>query len=141
MSQMVQKYIAQCVTCLRAKPNLQGERGRLKPNEVPTERMQSVTMDFIVGLPPIDGYTILMVIVERLTKKVFMLPFLTNTSALDVARRVYGEVFSEHGIPLQIISDRDSKFTREVWKGFFTALGTKLTMSYSYHQRSMDKRK
>ena len=131
----VKNYVNHCETCLRAKPNTQGDRGRLKPNEVPLGRMDSVSMDLIVGLPETRGYHNLLVMVERLSKKVFLLPFSTNATALQIAQELYDKVFSEHGIPLEIISDRDAKFTSAMWTSFFKILGTRLSLSYAYHQR------
>ena len=131
----VRRYINQCVECLRAKPHTHGERGRLKPNESPLRRMDSISMDFIVGLPKVKGLSNLLVIVERLSKKVFTRPYPETATALDVARDIYDNIFSEHGLPHEIISDRDAKFTGEIWRCFFKVLGTTLTMSYAYHQR------
>ena len=131
----IRTYIASCDICLRAKPNMQGDRGRLRPNESPLHRMDSIAMDFMVGLPEVDGYSNLFVVVERLSKKVFLIPTLATANTLDIIRILDARIFSEHGIPLEIISDRDVKFTSEVWQSYFKALGTRLSMSYSYHQR------
>ena len=92
-------------------------------------------MDFIVGLPKTKGYSNILVVVERLSKKVFTRPFTENATALDVAQDLYNNIFVEHGLPHEIISDRDPKFTGEIWQSFFKVLGTTLTMSYAYHQR------
>ena len=43
------------------------------------------------------------------------------------------ENFIFHWIPTTIISDRDSKFTTNFWKGLFEGLGTQLRFSTSYH--------
>ena len=135
MRSMVTKYVSSCVICLRAKASTLGECGRLKPNEVPRERMDSISMDLIVGLPPFDGYSNVAVVVDRLTKKIFVEPLKTTVTAMELAVLLHEKIFLEHGIPLQIISDRDSKMTSAVWRNFFKIIGTKLTMSYAYHQR------
>ncbi|GKA04701.1 putative reverse transcriptase domain-containing protein [Tanacetum coccineum] len=41
--------------------------------------------------------------------------------------------FSRHGVPISIISDRDSHFTSRFWKSLQSALGTQLDMSTAYH--------
>ena len=135
MRTMVNNYCASCVPCLRAKASTLGECGRLKPNEVPKERMDSISMDLIVGLPPINGYSNIAVVVDRLSKKIFCEPLKTTVTAMELAVVLHEKIFLEHGIPLQIISDRDSKMTSAVWRNFFKIIGTKLTMSYAYHQR------
>ncbi|GJX43650.1 putative reverse transcriptase domain-containing protein [Tanacetum coccineum] len=43
------------------------------------------------------------------------------------------EMISRHGVPVSIISDRDSKFTSHFWQSLQKALGTQLDMSTAYH--------
>ncbi|GKF24261.1 putative reverse transcriptase domain-containing protein [Tanacetum coccineum] len=43
------------------------------------------------------------------------------------------EVVTRHGVPVSIISDRDSRFTSLFWKALHEALGTRLDMSTAYH--------
>ena len=135
MRTMINKYVSSCVVCMRAKSSTLGECGRLKPNEVPRERMDSISMDLIVGLPDIDGYSMVAVIVDRLSKKIFCEPLKNTITALELATLLNKNIFLEHGVPLQIISDRDAKMTSAVWRSFFKIIGCELTMSYSYHQR------
>ncbi|GJU84003.1 putative reverse transcriptase domain-containing protein [Tanacetum coccineum] len=46
------------------------------------------------------------------------------------------ELVSRHGVPVSIISDRDSKFTSYFWKSLNEALGTQLDMSTAYHPQT-----
>ena len=132
---MVDKYCLACITCLASKASNQGSVGRLKPNEVPLERMDCISIDFITQLPESGTYTQVCVVVDMLSKKLFLIPFKGTETALQVGRVLYSRIFSEHGVPIQIISDRDTKFTSKIWQNFFKTIGTKLSMSYSYHQR------
>nr|GFA67271.1 reverse transcriptase domain-containing protein [Tanacetum cinerariifolium] len=43
------------------------------------------------------------------------------------------EVVCRHGVPISIISDRDSKFTSRFWRSLQEALGMRLDMSTAYH--------
>ncbi|GJS31859.1 putative reverse transcriptase domain-containing protein [Tanacetum coccineum] len=43
------------------------------------------------------------------------------------------EIVSRHGVPISIISDRDSRFTSRFWRSMQVALGTRLDMSTAYH--------
>jgi hypothetical protein len=41
------------------------------------------------------------------------------------------EVFKHHGLPKDIVSDRDVRFQGDFWKKFHTKMGTKLVHVYS----------
>ncbi|GKA36197.1 putative reverse transcriptase domain-containing protein [Tanacetum coccineum] len=57
-----------------------------------------------------------------------------ETDTMEKLTRQYlKEVFLRHGVPVSIISDRDSKFTSYLWKSLNEALGTQLDMSMAYH--------
>ncbi|GJZ00007.1 putative reverse transcriptase domain-containing protein [Tanacetum coccineum] len=57
-----------------------------------------------------------------------------ETDSMEKLTRHYlKEVVSRHGVPVSIISDRDSKFTSHFWKSLNKALGTQLDMITAYH--------
>jgi hypothetical protein len=43
---------------------------------------------------------------------------------------------SKHGVPVSIISDRDSRFTSGFWRAFQKALGTRLDLSTAFHPQT-----
>ncbi|KAG3231857.1 hypothetical protein PI124_g23048 [Phytophthora idaei] len=45
-------------------------------------------------------------------------------------------VFKHHGMPLDIVSDRDPRFTARFWQEVFTLLGTQLSMSTADHPQT-----
>ncbi|GJV70545.1 putative reverse transcriptase domain-containing protein [Tanacetum coccineum] len=49
------------------------------------------------------------------------------------ARLYINEIIARHGMPVSIISDRDSRFTSRFWQSLQKALGTQLDMSTAYH--------
>ncbi|GJZ89435.1 reverse transcriptase domain-containing protein [Tanacetum coccineum] len=54
-----------------------------------------------------------------------------ETDSMEKLTRQYlKEIVSRHGVPVSIISDRDSKFTSHFWKSLNKALGTQLDMKY-----------
>ena len=138
----VGKYIRSCATCMRAKASNRAEMGSLKPQECPAGPMHSLTLDFIAGMPatnmvefPGRKITQALVMVDRFCKKTFIEPMPGDVTAKEVAKIVYEKVFREHGWPLELISDRDVKFTSAFWKELYKRVGTKLSFGYSYHQR------
>ncbi|GJY22351.1 putative reverse transcriptase domain-containing protein [Tanacetum coccineum] len=91
-------------------------------------------MDFITKLPKTsNGHDTIWVIVDRLTKSVHFIPT-RETDSMETPTRLYiKEIVSRHGVPISIISDRDSHFTSRFWKSMQNALGTQLDMSMTYH--------
>ncbi|GJY95868.1 reverse transcriptase domain-containing protein [Tanacetum coccineum] len=57
-----------------------------------------------------------------------------ETDKMERLTRLYlKEVVSRHGVPVSIISDRNSRFTSRFWQSLQKALGTYLDMSTAYH--------
>nr|GFA54386.1 hypothetical protein [Tanacetum cinerariifolium] len=73
-------------------------------------RTDNITMDFFMKLPKSSqGYNTIWVIVDRLTKSAIFTP-IRETDPMDKLARIYlKEVVTRHGIPVLIISDRDSR--------------------------------
>ena len=91
-------------------------------------------MDFVTGLPTIQGgYDSIMVIVDLLTKVSHLIPMKTTFRSSDIARLFVKEIFRLHGLPKRIVSDHDAKFTSKFWSSLFQALGKQLCFSTSYH--------
>ncbi|GKB06267.1 putative reverse transcriptase domain-containing protein [Tanacetum coccineum] len=92
-------------------------------------------MDFIRKLPKTSsGYVTIWVIVDnRLTKSAHFLPMKETDSTEKLMRLYMKEIVARDGIPVSIISDRDSHFTLRVWQSLHKALGTQLNLSTAYH--------
>jgi hypothetical protein len=58
-------------------------------------------------------------------------------TAVDCAKNFYRDIFKNHGLPDNIVSGRDSKFTSTFWKPLMELCGIKLKKSTSRH-RQMD---
>ncbi|GKB00269.1 putative reverse transcriptase domain-containing protein [Tanacetum coccineum] len=70
---------------------------------------------------------------DRLTKSAHFLPMRENYKMDRLARLYLNEIVARHGVPISIISDRDSRFTSRFWQSMQEALGTRLDMSTAYH--------
>ncbi|GJY77688.1 putative reverse transcriptase domain-containing protein [Tanacetum coccineum] len=94
-------------------------------------------MDFITKLPKTsNGHDTIWVIVDRLTKSAHFIPT-RETDSMETLTRLYiKEIVSRHGVPISIISDRDSHFTSRFWQSLQSALGTQLDMSTAYHPKT-----
>lgn len=72
-------------------------------------------MDFIIGLPKAQGKDCIMVVVDRLTKFAHIFTITIKYTTIQIAKLFFREAFRLHGIPLRIVSDRDSKFMSVFW--------------------------
>ena len=93
-------------------------------------------MDFITGLPMVQGKDCIFVIVDRLTKYSHFFAISAHYTAAQVAELFLREVFRLHGLPKIIVSDRDSRFMGGFWQEIFRLVGTELTPSTSYHPQT-----
>ena len=87
-------------------------------------------MDFVTHLPRTpQGHDAVWVIVDQLMKSAHFLA-VRMTFTLEIFCWLYiREIVRLHGVPLSIVSDRDSRFTGHFWKSFQKAMGTRLTIS------------
>ncbi|GJS75002.1 hypothetical protein Tco_0724883 [Tanacetum coccineum] len=127
-------YVSKCLTCAKVKVEHQRPSGLLQQPEIPEWKWERITMDFVTGLPRTSsGYDSIWVIVDRLTKSAHFLPMKKTDSMEKLTRQYLKEVVCRHGVPLSIISDRDSRFASGFWRSLQNALGTNLNMSTAYH--------
>ncbi|GJT58869.1 reverse transcriptase domain-containing protein [Tanacetum coccineum] len=97
-------------------------------------------MDFVSGLPRTpSGYDSIWVIVDRLTKSAHFLPIKKTDSMEKLTQLYLKEVMCRHGVPISIISDRDSHFTSRFCRSLQKALRMNLEMSTAYHPQTMVK--
>ncbi|XP_010484774.1 PREDICTED: uncharacterized protein LOC104763056 [Camelina sativa] len=133
MHRVVKQYVAECETCQRAKTTSLAPAGLLQPLHVPDQVWEDVSMDFIDGLPRSDGYTTIMVVIDRLTKSAHLVPLSYPYTAKTVAAKFVEDVVKLHGMPRSIVSDCDPMFVSLFWREFWKLAGTKLRMSSDYH--------
>ncbi|KAA0061408.1 pol protein [Cucumis melo var. makuwa] len=100
-------------------------------------KWESVSMDFITGLTKtLKGYTIIWVVVDRLTKSAHFVPGKSTYTSNKWGQLYMMEIVRLHGIPISIVSDRDARFTSKFWKGLQLALGTRLDFSIAFHPQT-----
>ena len=68
MRRDIQRFIQQCQVCQRAKHTTTSPGGLLQPLPIPHHIWEEISMDFITGLPPSKGYSVIFVVVDRLSK-------------------------------------------------------------------------
>jgi hypothetical protein len=94
-------------------------------------------MDFIVSLPETKrGFNSIFVIVDRFTKRAHFVSHKMTDSAEDVALLFLREVVRLHGMPISIVSDRDSRFMSNFWTSLLKLLNVLRNASSSMHPQT-----
>ncbi|GJS72862.1 putative reverse transcriptase domain-containing protein [Tanacetum coccineum] len=126
-----------CLTCAKVKVEYQRPSGLLVQPEIPQWKWDNITMDFVTKLPKSSqGYDIIWVIVDRLTKSAIFMPMRETDSTEKLARMYIKEVVTRHGIHVSIICDRDPKFASHFRRSLQKALGTSLDLRTAYHPQT-----
>ena len=137
LRQEVIQYVKVCPVCQRNRKSTHTAYGELQSLPVPKDTWTSVSMDFITGLPTTErGNNSIMVVVDRMSKMVHLLPTTNPVTAIGVAQLYQDRVFALHGIPDDIVSDRDTKFTSAFWQDLQKLLGTILHLSTAFHPQT-----
>ena len=94
-------------------------------------------MDFMTHFPWTPWrYDAVWVIMDRLTKSAHFLVVWMSFTLKEFYRLYIQEIIRLHGVPVSIVSDRDPRFTAHFWKSFQKAMGTRLTMSTTFHPQT-----
>jgi hypothetical protein len=136
MKQDVKDFVAKCTICQQAKSLNTTPIGLLQPLPIPQQVWEDIAMDFITGLPNSFGFTVIMVVIDRLTKYSHFIAQKTDYTSKTVAEAFMSYVVKLHGIPKSIVSDRDKVFTSSFWQHLFKLQGTSLKMSTAYHPQT-----
>jgi transposase InsO family protein len=137
MADSVLAFIRSCDSCQRVKPRVGKPPGLLQPLPIPQEPWVSVSMDFVTGLPKSKGgYDAILVVVDRLTKMVRLIPTHTSVTAKQTAQLFLDEVFRQHGMPNELVTDRDPRFTGNFFRNLCDLMGVKQCLSTAYHPQT-----
>src|SRR6202000_3307385 len=134
----MRKFVSECRTtcdaCPRAKPSRHKPYGFHKQLPIPERPWESISLDFITELPSsksdLDArsYDAILVVIDRLTKMATFIPTVGTLDAQGLARLYLLHIFSKHGIPSDIVSDRGTLFT----SNFSTSLAQLLDMKLKF---------
>jgi hypothetical protein len=137
MDKTIIDYIQSCVECQKDKAARHLKYGLLQPLELPYAPWRSIAMDFITDLPESSGCDQLWVVVDRFTKMAHFIPLQKNGKTTEDLARIFAkEIWKLHGLPTDIVSDRDSRFTSTTWKAFIGTLGIKPRISTAFHPQT-----
>lgn len=136
MSKDIQSFIRSCSVCQQCKYETVALPGLEQPLPIPTAVWADISMDFIDGLPNSFGKTVILVVVDRLSKAAHFMALSHPYTAASVAQAFLDTVYKLHGFPQSIVSDRDTIFLSDFWRELFALHGVSLNYSSAYHPQS-----
>ena len=136
LADWIRDYGRSCDECQHSKYPRHAKYRLLQGLEVPYATWSAISTDFITQLPESQGKTQILVVVDPFTKMAHFIGLHENATAKNVADTFLREVWQLHGLPTEIISDMDAKFSGEFWESLCTMLGVKRRMSTAYHPQT-----
>jgi hypothetical protein len=93
-------------------------------------------MDFIIGLPKSGNKSVIMVVVDFLSKYAHFCALQHPFTTSMVAQIFMDQVFKLHVMPHSIVSNRDPTFTSNFLQELFKLQGTQLHLNTTYHPQT-----
>ena len=90
-------------------------------------------MDFIEKLAMSNSSDTILVIIDRLTKQSIFIPTVDTIMSPMLAKLFVLHVFSKHGVPSHVNSDRGMEFISAFFRSLGKVLDMKLHFTLGYH--------
>jgi hypothetical protein len=136
MNESVLRYVRGCSLCATSKPSNR-KLGLYTPLPVPSRPWESISMDFVGGLPMSRrGHDYLYVVVDHFSKMCILMPCTKQVTAEQMEHLFFQNVWVHFGLPKSIIYDRDSRFVGSFWSSLWALMDTKLKKSIAFHPQT-----
>lgn len=132
----VQSHVLSCSVCAQSKVPRHLPAGILEPLPIPQCPWSHLSVDFVTDLPSSEGNTTILVIVDRFSKGCCLVAMPGVPTALQTAEALFHNVFQRFGLPEDIVSDRGTQFTSQVWQAFMERLGVTVSLTSGHHPQS-----
>jgi hypothetical protein len=132
----IRNFVVECDVCQRNKGETVKSPGTLQPLLIPPAILRDISMDFIVGLPKSGNKSVIMVVVDHLSKYAHLCALQHPFTTSNVAQLFMDHAFKIHGMPHSIVYDCDPTFTNNFWQELFKIQGTQLHLNIAYHPKT-----
>ncbi|MBW0580938.1 hypothetical protein O181_120653 [Austropuccinia psidii MF-1] len=136
MNQFIKDYVSPCQKCSRNKNIHHKKFGLLKPLQSPSGPWNSLSMEFTTQFPLSNNFDSIIVVVDRFSKMEIFIPAYGTITGLDLAQIFIIHVFSKHGLPVSIVSDRGYLFVSSFWTQLFQQLKISRDLSTAFHHET-----
>ena len=129
-------FVESCHVCARSKPMHMKPGGLLNPLPIPPRPWHSISMDFIVDLPTVEGKDSILVIIDRFTKMGHFIACSKTITSAHLADLFFYHIICLHGLPNNIVTDRGSVFISQFWSALLSSYGIAQNLTSAYHPQS-----
>jgi len=133
---MVRDCAAYCDTCKACRLYASTQKrpdASMEARSVPENRWEVIHADWITDLPVTrKGHNAILVVHDSVTKYAYLIPACNTDTAEETANKLFAQVFCLHGLPTQLVSDRDKLFTSKFFAQLMRILNVKQVMGTSY---------
>jgi hypothetical protein len=136
MKREVHTFVDECDVCQRNKGETIKSPGTLQPLLIPPDIWRYISMDFIAGLPKLGNKSVIMVVVDCLSKYAHFYALQHPFTSSTVDQLFMDHVFKFQGMPHFIVSNRHPTFTNNFWQELFRLQDTQLHLNTSYHPQT-----
>ncbi|GFW90599.1 retrovirus-related Pol polyprotein from transposon 412 [Trichonephila clavipes] len=134
ISSDVAKWARHCLACQKSKIH-RHTRSPLSSFQEPSQRFDHVHLDLIGPLPPSNGYTYCMTMIDRFSKWPEAQP-LKDITVETVAEAFFSSWVSRFGTPAILTIDRGRQFESSLFKALSKLLGVQKCRTTGYHPRA-----
>ena len=96
-------------------------------------------MNFIIDLPLSENHNVIWVVIDRLTKKRYYVPYITeenNTFTENTVEMLIKKIFRLHELSTSIMFDRGPQFVTTIWKSFCKKLNIQIKLFTTFHSET-----
>ncbi|MBW0569176.1 hypothetical protein O181_108891 [Austropuccinia psidii MF-1] len=133
MTQFIRDYVSSCQQCSRNKNIHHKKFGLLETLPIPNGPWIFLSIYFITQLPLSNSFDSILVIVDIFSKMALFIPTMSSITSLDLAHLFIKNIFSKHGLPSRIVSDRGPLLVSAFWTNLCQKRKISRDLSTVYH--------
>jgi hypothetical protein len=133
MKHEIHNFVTECDVCQYNNGETIKSLGTLQPLSIPPAIWKDISMEFITGLPKSGNKSVIMVVVDQISKYDHLCTLQHPFTVSTVAQIFMDHVFKLHGMLHSIVSDHKPTCTSNFLQELFKLKGTQLHLSTAYH--------
>ncbi len=136
MTKDVVTYVKSGQTCAQSKTPKELPSGLLQLLPIPQRPWSHLSRDFVTVLSLSNGFTTVQIIIDRFSKACRLIPLKSLPTAMETAQALFHYVFRVYSLSEDIVSDRGTQFTSQVWRAFWQQLDINVSLTSGNHPQS-----